>query len=112
MDILTLPTHREGFPNTPLEAAAMKLPVVATTADGCVEAVIDGFTGLLVPPQNSQALTEAIEKLIIDADLRRRMGQSGRQRVLKDFNPLTIWQNLYKNYQELLSMKHMVKPMS
>jgi glycosyltransferase involved in cell wall biosynthesis len=54
MDILVLPTRREGFPNTPLEAAAMKVPVVATNVDGCVEAIKDGVTGLLVPPRNSK----------------------------------------------------------
>ena len=60
MDILTLPTYREGFPNTPLQAAAMGLPAVITDVDGCPEAVENGVTGIVVPPQNSWALTEAL----------------------------------------------------
>ncbi len=105
MDILVLPTRREGFPNTPLEAAAMQLPVVATTVDGCVEAVADGVTGILVPPYDSQALAQALELLITSPELREKMGQAGRQRVLEKFQPHMIWQALYDNYQQLLSAK-------
>jgi len=99
---LVLPTYREGFPIAPLEAAAMELPVVATNGDGCVDAVVDGVTGLLVPPKDPQALAAAIERLILDPKLRQEMGQAGRRRVLKDFRPEAIWQALYKNYLELL----------
>ncbi len=103
MDIFTLPTYREGFPNTPLEAAAMQLPVVATKIDGCTEAVADGVTGLLVPPGDAQALAAAIRQLLLDADQRRLMGKAGRRRVLREFRPERIWQALYENYMELLS---------
>ena len=64
MDILVLPTYREGFPIVPLEAAAMQLPVVATWVDGCREAVINGITGLLVPPKDTEKLAAALEVLI------------------------------------------------
>lgn len=102
MDILVLPTYREGFPNVPLEAAAMELPVVATAVDGCREAVADGVTGLLVPPQNTQALAEAIRRLLCDPERRNKMGQAGRDRVLRHFKPENIWQFLLDNYLELL----------
>ena len=102
MDLLVLPSHREGFPNTPLEAAAMELPVVATRVDGCVDAVVDGVTGLLVPPRDPQALGAAIERLILDPELRQQMGQAGRQRVLRDFRPEALWQAQYQQYRELL----------
>lgn len=103
MDILVLPSHREGFPNTPLEAAAMELPVVSTLVDGCTEAVGDGVTGLLVPPRNCGALAEAISLLLSDPGMRRQMGINGRRRVIRDFKPEIIWQALYENYVELLS---------
>lgn len=105
MDLLVLPTYREGFPNTPLEAAAMELPVVATTVDGCVEAVVDGITGLLVPPRESAALAAAVQNLLDDAEMRTRMGRAARQRVLRDFRPEVIWQALYDNYLELLKAR-------
>ncbi len=103
MDIQVLPSHREGFPNTPLEAAAMELPVVATRVDGCVDAVVDGVTGLLVPSRNPQALAAAIERLILDPELRQQMGQVGRRRVLNDFQPELIWESLYREYRELMN---------
>ncbi len=105
MDILTLPTHREGFPNTPLEAAAMNLPVVATAVDGCVEAVADGVTGILVPPYDSRALAQALARLVSAPELREKMGQAGRRRVLAQFRPQVIWQALYESYRQLLSAK-------
>ena len=109
MDILTLPTYREGFPNTPLEAAAMKLPVVLTAVDGCVEAVEDNYTGLLVPPKDSLALEEAIHKLLINPKMRQSMGKAGRQRVLEKFKPEIIWQGLYDTYLELMDFNDLAK---
>jgi glycosyltransferase involved in cell wall biosynthesis len=102
IDILVLPTYREGFPNTLLEAAAMELPVVATWVDGCKEAVENGITGLLVPPRECQALTVAIQELLLDPTKRKQMGIAGRKRVLEDFRPEAIWEFLYRQYQELL----------
>jgi glycosyltransferase involved in cell wall biosynthesis len=101
MDILTLPTYREGFPVSVLEAAAMGLPVVATRVDGCTEAVVDGATGVLVPPRNAMELALAIARLMVNPELRRRLGEAGRQRVLREFRPEIICQELYKNYLEL-----------
>src|SRR6185295_3582644 len=60
MEIVVLPTYREGFPTVPLEAAAMGLPVVATQVTGCVDAVLDGVTGTLVPAGNPDRLKAAL----------------------------------------------------
>lgn len=105
MDILVLPTYREGFPIVPLEAAAMQLPVVATWVDGCREAVINGITGLLVPPKDTEKLAAALEVLIKDPDLRKLMGMAGRERVLREFKPENIWKSLYGKYIELINKK-------
>jgi glycosyltransferase involved in cell wall biosynthesis len=105
MDIMVLPTYREGFPVTPLEAAAMKIPIVATDVDGCPEAVENGITGALVPSRDSRALAEAIEHLILNPEKRHAMGQAGRERVLKKFKPEIIWQELYDIYLQLLHEK-------
>ncbi len=62
MDMLILPSYREGFPNVLLEAAAMKLPIVTTSVPGCLDAIQPGNTGLLVSPKNAKELTEAIRR--------------------------------------------------
>ena len=105
MDVFVLPTYREGFPNAPMEAAAMELPVVATRIPGCVDAVQDGITGTLVPPYDAEALAAAVRRYLDDPDLRRIHGQAGRARVLRDFNPRDIWEATYHEYKQLLSAK-------
>lgn len=102
MDIMVLPSYREGFPNTPLEAAAMQLPVIASRIDGCAEAVVDGVTGLLVPVKDSNSLTRAIQTLVTDPIRRRKLGENGRRRALEKFTPEGIWQGLYEIYTELI----------
>jgi glycosyltransferase involved in cell wall biosynthesis len=110
MDIMVLPTYREGFPVTPLEAAAMELPVVATQVDGCAEAVADGVTGLLVPPRNSSVLAAAIQSLLQNPGMRKAMGAAGRRRVLTSFNPGIIWEGLYQEYANLVSQNSELLP--
>ncbi len=77
---------RDGIPNVVLEAMASELPVVSTRHSGIPEAVEDGRSGLLVPPADPAALTDAIAALMDDADLRRRLGRSGRERVAALFD--------------------------
>lgn len=98
MDVVALPTYREGFPNVPLEAAAMRLPVVTTSALGSTDSVVDGVTGLLVPPRDPSALEIALGRYIADPDLRVAHGSAGRERVLKSFRPERIWKELAELY--------------
>ncbi|MBW4637294.1 MAG: glycosyltransferase family 4 protein [Gloeocapsa sp. UFS-A4-WI-NPMV-4B04] len=110
MDILTLPTYREGLPNVPLEAAAMELPVVATLIPGCIDAVQDGVTGTLVPPRNAEALADAIRMYLHDSELRRQHGQVGRDRVLRGFRQEAIWEAVYQEYLQLLQHQGLSAP--
>ncbi|MUG92461.1 glycosyltransferase [Scytonema sp. UIC 10036] len=105
MDILTLPTYREGFPNVALEAAAMTLPVVATSIPGCIDAVQNEVTGTLVPPRDTWALATAIRKYLLDSELRYQHGVSGRRRVLQDFRQEAIWNALNQEYLQILEAK-------
>lgn len=102
MDILAFPTYREGFGLVAIEASAMEIPVVATRIPGCVDAVVDGVTGTLIPPRDSSALTDAIRSYISDPDLRLRHGHAGRERVLRDFRQEEIWKSIHVNYARLL----------
>lgn len=102
MDIVVLPTYREGFPNVPLEAAAMELPVIATDVPGCVDAVEDGRTGTLVPPRDAPALARAIRMYLNDGAHRLTHGRAGRNRVLRHFRQETIWEAIFDEYKKLL----------
>jgi glycosyltransferase involved in cell wall biosynthesis len=110
MDVCVLPTYREGLPNVLLEAAAMELPVVATQIPGCMDAVVNGVTGILVPPRDALALTEAITTYLYNPDLRRRHGQLGRVRVLSQFRPEALWNAIYEEYLRLLQIKGLPIP--
>jgi len=84
-DIFVLSSRWEGLPYTIIEAMMAGLPVVATRVGGVPELVEDGVTGFLVPPRDPDALAEALQKLIADPELRRRMGRAGREKALKEF---------------------------
>lgn len=86
MDILLLPTYREGFPNAVLEAAASGVPTVTTTVTGAIDSVIDGKTGLLVPPRDGNALAKAVFQLIERPDLRKNLGANAREWVVSNFS--------------------------
>lgn len=104
-DILVLPTYREGFPNVPLEASSMGMPVVATNIPGCIDAVQDGVTGTLVPVRDSQALADSIRMYLDSPELRHQHGQAGRDRVLRDFRQEVIWEAVYQEYCRLMRQK-------
>lgn len=78
----------DSFPTLNLEAMAAGKPVVATCYGGSGEAVLDGETGFIVNPLDTAALADRLERLLLDAELRQRMGEAGRRRVLERF---TLW---------------------
>lgn len=102
MDVLAFPTYREGFGLVAIEASAMKIPAVATNIPGCVDAVIDGVTGTLIPSHDSIALRDALDCYLQNPELRKEHGENGRQRVLKDFQPSNIWRAQRDQYLELM----------
>ena len=81
LDIFAMPSRREEWGVAAAEASASGLPVVATTVGGIPEIVVDGETGLLVPPEDPAALAKALERLIADPGLRSRLGTAGRHRI-------------------------------
>lgn len=81
-----LSSRQEGFPITILEAMAAGKPVVATNVGGCAEAVVNGETGIVVSPEDPEALAEALEHMLTHPDEARRMGEAGRRRVEEHFS--------------------------
>jgi glycogen synthase len=84
--VVVCPSHREGFGVACLEAMAHGRPVVASAVGGFLDLVVDGETGIHVPPGDVAALRGALERLLGDGELRRRMGEAGRQRAAERFS--------------------------
>lgn len=84
-DLMVLPSFYEGLPIVAIESLAAGRPVVATAVDGTPEVVVDGKTGLTVPPGDAGALSVALRRLLRDSELRQRMGQEGRRWVAEHF---------------------------
>ncbi len=101
MDVYVLASHREGFPRSAMEAAAMGLPLVATDIRGCRQVVEDGVTGFLVPPRDPQALGDAIARLVEDTGLRARCGAASRGKALEDFDDRTQVERTLEVYEQV-----------
>ena len=103
IDIFCLPSYREGFPQSPLEAQAMEMPVVSTNIMGVRESVVNNQTGFLVEPRSSKALIEPLKKLVSDAELRKQMGQNGRKRIEQMFDSKNVIQAIIEHRLKLLA---------
>lgn len=97
MDVFVLPSYREGFPTSILEASSMQLPVVTTKVTGCIDAIIKDETGTFVE-NDSLDITRAIEKYAINKELRKKHGSNGRKFVEKNFDQHLIWNEIEKLY--------------
>jgi glycosyltransferase involved in cell wall biosynthesis len=86
MDVFVFPTHREGLGRVLLEAAAAARPVVSTHTTGVVDVVLDGVTGLLVPPHDTAALARAVGTLLGNPDMARSMGARAQTLVQEEFD--------------------------
>jgi glycosyltransferase involved in cell wall biosynthesis len=96
--VLCLPSKREGFPVTVLEAAAMTVPTVTYDVDGCRDAVIEGCTGRLVPVGDRNSLATALISYLTDADLALTHGKEARSRVMAHFRPEDLWVETIRTY--------------
>jgi glycosyltransferase involved in cell wall biosynthesis len=101
-DIFLLPSEYEGFPFAVLEAMAAGLPCVVSDVDGTREAVIDGETGYLCRPRDSQQWLARIGQLLIDADLRQRMGSQGLERMREHFSLEAMARGTVQVYEKAL----------
>jgi glycosyltransferase involved in cell wall biosynthesis len=97
-DIFVLPSWREGFPNVPIQAAAMGLPIVISDATGCIDSVKHGFNGCIYKVKDSLALYETIKKYIVHPELREEHGRNGLTWA-QNFTNEKIWNGIQKIYE-------------
>lgn len=102
MDVLVLPSYREGFPRTPMEASAMGVPAIVTDIRGCREAVDHGENGLLFPVGDTDALARSLVELLQDDGRRTRMGVTGRRIAEDRFDEQQVFDRVLSEYNRLL----------
>ncbi|MBT7552489.1 MAG: glycosyltransferase, partial [Gemmatimonadetes bacterium] len=102
MDVLVLPSYREGLPRAVIEAGAMGLSVVASDIRGCREVVVAGETGLLTALKDVEALVAAVARLLGDRDLRMAMGRAGRERVMQHYTEAQTTQRVADCYRQCI----------
>ena len=102
-DVFCLPSYREGFGSTIIEAAAAGVPAIGSRIYGITDAIVEGESGLLFEAGNANQLAQRMLALAGDASGRRRMGQNGRERALRDFSAAVVTAALLEFYEELLA---------
>ena len=97
MDVYVLPSYREGFPTSVLEASAMEIPIITTRATGCCDSIVDGETGFFVE-HDERELEVALMKLYDSVALRKQMGKAGRKMVVNNFKQELVWKEIETLY--------------
>jgi glycosyltransferase involved in cell wall biosynthesis len=104
-DIAVLPSRAEGLPNAVLEYMAAGLPVIASRVGGNPELVKDGVTGILVPSEDSAALSAALLKLLAEPSTAQRLAQAGHEFAVRNFSFERLVQEVDSLYTDLLNEK-------
>jgi glycosyltransferase involved in cell wall biosynthesis len=102
MDVLVLPSYREGFPRAPMEASAMGVASVVTDIRGCRETVDHGENGLFFPVGDADALARSLIELLRDDERRARMGETGRRIAEDRFDEQKVFDRVLSEYERLL----------
>jgi glycosyltransferase involved in cell wall biosynthesis len=93
MNVFILPSYREGFPTAVLEASSMELPIITTKATGCINSIIENYTGIFCD-NNYISIYNSIEKFILNQNLCKIYGINGRKFVVDNFDQKIIWKSL------------------
>ena len=108
MDVCVLPSHREGFPRSPMEASAMGVPCVVTDIRGCRQVVEPGRNGMIVPVRQHEPLADAITTILQDGGLAKRMGAEGQAMARDQFDEQRVFSRVIAAYRRLLDRKRIV----
>jgi glycosyltransferase involved in cell wall biosynthesis len=100
-DSLVFPSYREGFPNVVMQAGAMGLPIVATNINGCNEIIIEGENGILFPVKNSNAVYNAMKKILSEDEFRIKLKQNARNMIASRYEQQVVWEGVLEEYKRL-----------
>lgn len=100
-DCFVMPSYREGFPNTVMEAGAMRLPSIVTDINGSREIIIKGENGLIVPPKNTDALYDAMKYMLLDVEARKYMSENARELINSRYEKSFVQDCLMNFYKEI-----------
>jgi len=104
-DCFVMPSYREGFPNTVLEAGAMGLPSVVTDINGSREIIKDGYNGLIVPSKDADALYKAMKRMVENTEERNNMASVAREHIATHYEQGFVRKCLYEFYDEILPIE-------
>lgn len=105
MDCYVMPSYREGFGLTVVEAGAMGLPVICTDIPGPTDAIRDGENGLIIPKKDAAALAEAMRALYRDRALGKKLGENGRRNVEENYDRQTLFRYILEDRKRLLGVE-------
>jgi glycosyltransferase involved in cell wall biosynthesis len=103
--VVVLPSYREGLPKVLIEAGASRRSSITTDVPGCREIIKHEFNGLLVPPKNGVALADAIERLLVDDELRTRLAQNAHALVINEYCIDTVVSKTFAIYDKLVEKR-------
>lgn len=101
-DVLTFPSYREGFPNTVMQACAMKLPCIVSNINGCNEIIKDNVNGIIIPVKDEVALVEAMKKLFSDNGYLKKLSANTRELIQEKYERKFVWNEILKEYKSLI----------
>jgi glycosyltransferase involved in cell wall biosynthesis len=102
VDVLVIPSIQDNFPTVALEAMRLEIPVIATNVGGLPEIIDENINGLLVPPGDQLALTNAILALLSDEKKRKQMGKEARKKFLNEFTSVKMTEGILSVYQKAI----------
>jgi glycosyltransferase involved in cell wall biosynthesis len=101
-DIFVLPTYREGFGSSVIEASALELPVICSDAYGVMDAMVDNLTGLRCKVGDVDSLYKAMTRLAEDKQLQKSLGKNGRERVVNEFSGADVTKHWLQYYADVV----------
>lgn len=101
-NVLVFPSYREGFPNVLMQAGCLGIPVIATDINGCNEILEGSAYGMLIPPKNTDALTDAMNSFLNDPESFQKKSKELRSHILTNYDQAKIWEDLLSFYRSRL----------